>query len=97
MEGLQEEINRYHPLGKLKQLIKLLTLNREIMNSMKGITFITDETHKKRFVQIDLEQLEKYQHEIEDLLDVIIAESRKNDEQVSWEEIKAQLKAEGKL
>jgi hypothetical protein len=64
---------------------------------MKGITFITDETHNKRFVQIDMERLEKHQGEIEDLLDVIIAESRKNDEEISWEDVKKQLKAEGKL
>jgi hypothetical protein len=64
---------------------------------MKGITFITDETRKKRFVQIDLEQLEKHQGEIEDLLDVIIAESRKDDETISWEDLKKQLKSEGKL
>ena len=64
---------------------------------MKGITFITDETHNKRFVQIDIDQLEKYQNKIEDLLDVIIAESRKDDEEISWEEVKAQLKTSGKL
>ena len=64
---------------------------------MKGVTFITDETHKKRFVQIDMDRLEKHQGEIEDLLDVIIAESRKNDEEISWEDVKKQLKAEGKL
>ena len=64
---------------------------------MKGITFITDETHNKRFVQIDLEELEKHQNKIEDLLDVIIAESRKDDEEISWEDVKAQLKASGKL
>ena len=64
---------------------------------MKGVTFITDETHNKRFVQIDLDRLEKYQDEIEDLLDVIVAESRKDDEEVSWNELKKQLRAEGKL
>lgn len=64
---------------------------------MKGVTFITDETHNKRFVQIELEKLEEYQHKIEDLLDVIIAESRKNDEEISWEELKQQLKAKGNL
>ena len=64
---------------------------------MKGVTFITDETHNKRFVQIELEKLEEYQHKIEDLLDVIIAESRKNDEEIGWEELKQQLKAKGKL
>ena len=64
---------------------------------MKGVTFITDETHNKRFVQIDLDQLEKSQGEVEDLLDVIIAESRKDDEEISWDELKQQLKSEGKL
>ena len=64
---------------------------------MKGVTCITDETHNKRFVQIDLDRLEKYQDEIEDLLDVIVAESRKDDEEVSWNELKKQLRAEGKL
>jgi hypothetical protein len=64
---------------------------------MKGVTFITDETHNKRFVQIDLERLENHQGEVEDLLDVIIAESRKEDEEISWDELKEQLKSEGKL
>lgn len=63
---------------------------------MKGVTFIRDETHNKRFVQIDLEELEKHQNKIEDLLDVIIAESRKDDEEISWEDVKTQLKASGK-
>ena len=64
---------------------------------MKGVTFITDETHNKRFVQIDLDRLEKHQDEIEDLLDVIVAESRKDDDEVSWDKLKKQLRAEGKL
>jgi hypothetical protein len=64
---------------------------------MKGITFIRDETHNKRFVQIDLDQLEKHQNKVEDLLDAIIAESRKDDEEISWEDVKKQLKAAGKL
>ncbi|MEQ8478730.1 hypothetical protein [Fulvivirga sp.] len=64
---------------------------------MKGITFIKDETHNKRFVQIDLDQLEKHQNKVEDLLDAIIAESRKDDEEISWEDVKKQLKAAGKL
>jgi len=64
---------------------------------MKGVTFITDETHNKRFVQIDIDELEQHQNEVEDLLDIIIAKSRKNDEEISWEELKKQLKEEGKL
>ncbi|WP_339791459.1 MAG: hypothetical protein ACMVP2_24735 [Imperialibacter sp.] len=65
--------------------------------TMKGVTFISDENNKKRFVQIDLEQLEEHQGKIEELLDVVISESRKNDDEISWEELKKQLKAEGKL
>ncbi|MEQ9426229.1 MAG: hypothetical protein RJQ09_17525 [Cyclobacteriaceae bacterium] len=64
---------------------------------MKGVTFITDETHKKKFVQIDIEELDKHQNIIEELLDVIIAKSRKEDEEISWEDLKKQLKEEGKL
>jgi len=65
--------------------------------NMKGVTFITDETHNKHFVQIDLDELEKHQSKIEDLLDIIIAQSRKDDDEISWEEVKTQLKASGKL
>lgn len=64
---------------------------------MKGVTFIKDETHNKRFVQIDIDELDQHQDEVEDLLDVIIARSRKDDEEISWEELKKQLKTEGKL
>lgn len=64
---------------------------------MKGVTIIKDETHNKRFVQIDLEELELHQNELEDMLDIIIAESRKDDEEISWEELKKQLKQDGKL
>ncbi|MDA0194609.1 MAG: hypothetical protein O2887_15650 [Bacteroidetes bacterium] len=64
---------------------------------MKGVTFITDKSLKKRYVQIDLEQLEKHQNEIEDLLDIIIAESRKDEEGIPLEQVIEELKAEGKL
>ena len=60
---------------------------------MKGVTFITDEKQNKRFVQIDMEQLENHQGEIQYLLDMIIAESRKDDKEISWEELKKQLKS----
>lgn len=64
---------------------------------MKGITIIKDETHNKRFVQIDLEELERHQDQMEDLLDMIVSESRKDDEEISWQTLKQQLKDEGKL
>lgn len=64
---------------------------------MKGIRYITDSNDKKTAVVIDLKTIEKYEEEIHDFIDVLIAESRKNDENISWEELKKQLKSEGKL
>jgi hypothetical protein len=64
---------------------------------MKGINIIHDETRNKRFVQIDLERLEKDQESVEDLLDAIIAESRKGDETISLDDLVKELKADGKL
>ena len=64
---------------------------------MEGVTFITDEVLKKRFVQIDLEHLEKHPNEVEDLLDIIIAESRTDEESIPLDQVIKELKAEGKL
>lgn len=46
---------------------------------MKGVNYITDTSNKKVAVQIDLKLLEKYDEEMEDLIDGIIAESRKDE------------------
>jgi hypothetical protein len=64
---------------------------------MKGIRYITDSKDKKTAVVIDLKTIEKYEDEIHDFIDVLIAESRKDDETISWEDAKAILKKEGKL
>jgi len=64
---------------------------------MKGVSFVTNAKNEKIAVQIDLKQLQRHQHEIEDILDVIIAESRKDDEDVSWEDAKRELKKAHKL
>jgi hypothetical protein len=50
---------------------------------MTGITFIMDGTNDKE--------------RLEDLFDIFIAESRKDEESISWEEIKKNLKKEGKI
>lgn len=64
---------------------------------MRGVTYITDERNKKIAVQIDLKVLEKYEEEIEDLIDGIIAESRKDEERVSLDTVIKRLKRKGKL
>lgn len=50
---------------------------------MTGITFIIDETHNEE--------------RLEDFFDVFIAESRQDEESISWEEIKKNLKKKGKI
>lgn len=64
---------------------------------MKGVTFLTDSENNRIAVQIDLKTLLKHSGEVEDLLDVIIAESRKDEPKKSWEEVKKSLKQKGKL
>lgn len=58
---------------------------------MEAITVLKDETHNKRLIQVDLQELSKDEELIEDLFDIIIHEIRKNDELVSWEEAKKEL------
>jgi hypothetical protein len=67
------------------------------MNFMKGVSFVMNDKNEKIAVQIDLKTLAKYQEEIEDILDIIIAENRKNDKDISWEQGKRELKRARKL
>lgn len=55
---------------------------------MKGISYITDHQNKRKSVIIDLKTIEDHEEEIYDLIDTIIAESRKHDETFDWEEAK---------
>ena len=64
---------------------------------MKGVNFVTDSNNNKVAVLIDLKILEKQENQIEDFIDGIIAESRKDEERVSLEEVIKGLKKKGKL
>ena len=64
---------------------------------MEVITILKDETHNRRLMQIDLNELAKDEELLEDIYDIIAIELRKNEETIPWEEVKKQLKAEGKL
>ena len=64
---------------------------------MKGVSFVTNDKNEKIAVQIDLKFIEKHQEAIEDLLDGIIAESRKNEEKVPLSKVISNLKKSGKL
>ena len=64
---------------------------------MKGVSYVTDESNKKLPVQKDIKLLEKYDDEMEDLIDGIIAESRKAEERRPLHEVIKTLKKKGKL
>lgn len=59
---------------------------------MKGVTFLTDETNKKKLLQVDIKEVAKNPEKFEDLLDVIIAEARKDEAKIPWAEAKKKLK-----
>ncbi len=64
---------------------------------MKGISYITDGNNKRKAVVIDYAVFKNHETEIEDLLDVIIAESRKDEESIPFEKVVKALKKKGKL
>ena len=64
---------------------------------MKGVHYITDSKDRKIAIQIDLKALKNNEEEIFELIDVLIAESRKDDEKIDWEDAKKSLKKKGKL
>jgi hypothetical protein len=64
---------------------------------MKGVSYITDGKKRVKAVQIDIKTIENYQEQLEDLLDGIIASSRKGEPSSSLEEVKKRLKKKGKL
>ncbi len=65
---------------------------------MPSLTFITDETNNRRYVQIDLAEVSDIgEEELEDIMDIIVAEARKGEDKISFETLEAQLKAEGRL
>jgi hypothetical protein len=62
--------------------------------AMKGIHYVTNAENKKIAVQIDLK---KYGQLWEDFYDTIIVEDRKDEESIPWEDIKQELRKDGKL
>ena len=64
---------------------------------MKGIRYITDEQNQKTALIIDLKTIEEKDEEVHEFIDVLVAESRKNDKLISWEAAKKHLKSQGRL
>lgn len=61
---------------------------------MNGVSYITNEKGKKTAVVIDLK---KHGELWEDFYDKILIEERKDEEKISFEEVKNTLKKQGKL
>jgi len=55
---------------------------------MKGIRFVVDDSGKKKAVLIDLEEVGELW---EDIYDVLVSQSRRNEPTVPWEELKGKL------
>ncbi len=64
---------------------------------MKGISYLIDEKNKRQSVVIDLKLFKKHSEQIEDMLDSIIAETRKDEESIPFEKVIRSLKKKGKL
>jgi hypothetical protein len=61
---------------------------------MTGIQFVTDEKGRKVAVQIDLK---KHRELWEDIEDVLISRSRRNEKRIPLEQVRAGLVKSGKL
>ena len=64
---------------------------------MKGVSYVTDQQNKRIAVQIELKLLEKYEEQLQDLIDGIIAESRKDEKRIPLDKVIRGLKQSGKL
>ncbi|MDY7013704.1 MAG: hypothetical protein SVX43_08950 [Cyanobacteriota bacterium] len=58
---------------------------------MKGIQFVIDEAGTKKAVLIDLEEWGELW---EDFYDLAVSRSRREEPEISWEELKAELERE---
>ncbi len=56
-----------------------------------------DDSNHRTAVVIEMKTLERYQEDLEDFLDGILAESRKDEEKVPLEKVVSDLKKAGKL
>ncbi len=86
---LDKEDNRQQNQQKSKKIVK--------KKCMKSAIILTDKKRNRNILQIDLKTLSRHTEEVEDLVDVIIGESRKNEKDISFGDAKKILKKNGKL
>ena len=61
---------------------------------MKGINFVINEQGEKKAVLIDLDEWGELW---EDFSDILVSRNRKDEAEVSWDELKAELEIEKKV
>lgn len=64
---------------------------------MKGVAILKNEKNNRKILQIDVKEIAKQPNEFEYLMDILIAEDRKDERELDWEEVKKQLHKKGKL
>ncbi len=60
--------------------------------SMKGVSIILDETNSKRYLQIDMELISSKRGELDDYLDLLLIEERKDEPTVPFEVVEQRIK-----
>jgi hypothetical protein len=64
---------------------------------MDAVTLLKDKETNHRLLQIDLDALGENEDDLDDIYDMIAIELRRNEATIPWEEVKKQLRKEGKL
>lgn len=64
---------------------------------MKGVVIKEDKARRKRYMEIDIKAVKEDREWISDLVDLLIAESRRNQKRYPLEQVIAELKQEGRL
>lgn len=64
---------------------------------MKGISYLKDKKNRKKAIVIELKAIEENAKKVYEAIDVLVAESRRDDEIVDWETAKKQLRKKGRL
>jgi len=64
---------------------------------MKGVAILEDQANKKRYLQIDIAELDKRGEQIEDMMDGLIAKQRGGQPSITLDALEKKLRKQGKL
>lgn len=101
MIGIMHGCGSYRDFALLANLLPLSALRvpyfrRAQAHNMKGVSILFDERKKKRIVQIDMDAIRKDPEGLEDLMDVLVAESRKGEPTISLDDYVKSVKRKTK-